>query len=235
MFIGNKEFNNIKEANQAIDQHWDHLLSQGIYISPKANNIDEARNLIKALITISKYKVHDNLSINEFIKLRNKRWVEASHKSLNFTNIKETCCVIQQLGNIDIQLITCENQNFKERADLIMGLSYHLTTSYLWVLGAYEIIRNLHSKISDPELSDKFKKLKHKISRLRMPLAKLEAANQNKNDYPFAWPGLQQELGVCWQINDNKIEGQACSSDTVGIISRRELADQFLTLLSEIN
>lgn len=83
--------------------------------------------------------------------------------------------------------------------------------SYLWVLGVYEFFRMADQKIREkPEIANEnasklINKAKSEFSRLRVPLAKLESANNFKNvDYSIPQLGANDEqLG--WQINDNKI------------------------------
>jgi hypothetical protein len=62
--------------------------------------------------------------------------------------------------------------------------------------------------------------LLRKFERLRMPLAKFEAAGRHKKtDLKIAYPALNSQHGIAWQVSENTF------------ISRGELADEFLALL----
>ncbi len=225
----------LKEANKKINALWDSLISNGIFIPPKANSLSEALELIQALLIICNHKLKATSSIKSFGS-RHQQWVTASFKSVNMSGIGDTVYIIQQLGMIDCHLIANEHQNFLDNEEVSLGFNCHLTVSYLWVLGAYEIIRKLHGKVKGNDaFKNEFKLLKDKIARLRMPLAKLEPMDKyKKTDYPIAWPGIQTQFGVCWQISEIFIPGQMCAGDKAGIISRRELADEFLRLINKI-
>ena len=101
------------------------------------------------------------------------------------------------------------------------ALSYHITLSYLWVLGAYEIIRSIRQRNKKAGLNDeKLTSLLRKFERLRMPLAKFEPANRHKRtDSEIAYPALNDLHGITWQISEEVF------------ISRGELANEFLSLL----
>lgn len=84
-------------------------------------------------------------------------------------------------------------------------LSDHITSSYLWVLGVYELVRTLDqfAKKDDSPLNhmrDEIQTYKRKINRLRIPLAKMEAASSNPDDSPIAYPGVNRYLGLAWQL-----------------------------------
>jgi hypothetical protein len=108
-------------------------------------------------------------------------------------------------------------------------LGDHLTLSYLWVLGAYEIIRALDQRSREdeqflPELKERLKKLKHEFERIRIPLAKFEAATRHREtDSHIAYPAINTEKGIAWRV----------SVDVW--ITRRDLSDSMLELLESIN
>lgn len=97
--------------------------------------------------------------------------------------------------------------------------------SYLWVLGAYEAIRTLDQRLRDIGDSatgrqSATKKLKQRFERVRIPLAKLEAAKRNNaTDFAFPRQGIDYERGIAWEV----------ATDVV--ISRSELSDEFLAVL----
>ena len=60
--------------------------------------------------------------------------------------------------------------------------------------------------------------LKLRMERLRVPLAKMGAAKRHPTDNPIAYPAIDLELGIAWQV----------AKDT--LISRHELPDALLEL-----
>ena len=111
---------------------------------------------------------------------RNKRWVDAS----------------QKFDSYDIWIIPT-----------IQGdVGDHLTLSYLWVLGAYEIVRSLCQRAKeDPSFFPTYRKelqnLKVEFVRIRIPLAKFEPAKKfSATDSCFAYPGFHVELGASWYL-----------------------------------
>jgi len=143
---------------------------------------------------------------------------------------------IQNLGRLDSKLIS-EDARFcslsldgRSTIEESAKLTDQILYSYLWILGLYELVRTFDKRCGSlPEflsvvLKSKVKALKHKIERLRIPLAKMEPSERHKNtDYPIAYPAIHKELGVSWQV----------AKDIY--ISRRELSDETLSLFEEIN
>jgi hypothetical protein len=160
------------------------------------------------------------------------KWIQAS-QGLN--HIEEFMIVVLQgLGRLDCQLIS-QDERFgqlpeKERGTVQESilLSDRTTLSYLWVLGAYELVRALdercHSDTSllSDSLMQQIRSTKHQIERLRIPLAKMEPAKRHATDSPIAYPALSLERGIAWQLG----------SDIY--ISRRDLSDSLLQLVSDI-
>jgi hypothetical protein len=60
--------------------------------------------------------------------------------------------------------------------------------------------------------------LKHRLERIRVPLAKMEPARRYPTDERIAYPTINLERGIAWQI----------AEDTV--VTRRELSDALLEL-----
>ncbi len=97
---------------------------------------------------------------------------------------------------------------------------------YLWVLGVYEIVRSIDQRCrTTPELVDDaaariVRSAKHGFERLRVPLAKFEAARRFRDtDSTIAFPALQPEHGIAWRISENVF------------IASRELSDCFMYTL----
>lgn len=110
-------------------------------------------------------------------------------------------------------------------------LSIHLTQAYLWVLGAYEIIRTMSQYADNKnnaatkmgQLKDEIRILKHTFERIRIPLAKFEAAKRNPEGHLYAHPIFDKIYGTCWIISDTES------------ISRRLLSDDFLKLMEKLS
>lgn len=161
---------------------------------------------------------------------RFERWLKVSIGLARFDPF--VMSLVQNLGQMDASL--CETDvslvekykqggNANEDYELIQG---HLTHSYLWILGSYEVIRTLtqsikENKSDDPvEVLERFQNAKKRFARLRIPLAKFEAAKAHINtDFKIAYPGFDYEIGIAWQVNDEVV------------ISRQELSDLFLETL----
>jgi len=169
-------------------------------------------------------------SVEEYAKTfdieRNNNWVNYSHK---FNIINELMNVTSQgLGKLDSKLIIEDNKISSTGicSNPLNDMSEHLTQSYLWVLGSYELIRTL-SQYADTEDSiysnsrESIRSLKRKFEKIRIPLAKFEVARRSETGYGFAWPILISG-SVGWQISD------------VELISRKELSESFLTLMKEL-
>lgn len=163
---------------------------------------------------------------------RLERWVFASH---GLGGIEPFMTLtLQGLGRLDCQLIP-EDARFlsltpesQATIDESARLTDRFTLSYLWVLGAYEIVRSLDQRCRADtaplggELNRRVNGFKHKIERLRIPLAKFEPARRSATDSPIAYPAISRELGVAWQL----------APDT--FVSRRELSDELLSLVEDI-
>ena len=107
-------------------------------------------------------------------------------------------------------------------------LSYHYTLSYLWVLGAYELIRTLAQCFSNNgnNMSDNsfelLRELKNDFAKLRVPLAKYELKGR-KEIKCIPYPAVKIGAGASWQIGIDDI------------ISRRELSDKMLSVFESID
>ncbi len=162
---------------------------------------------------------------------RNERWLKVS---IGLGRFEQTMWpLVLQLGRLDTRLIqadeTWPDRFFEPKLSYedSTALHEHITLSYLWVLGAYEFIRTLCDRVStdDEEMTpatvrDILQDVKHRFARVRMPLAKMEAASNHANeDGPIAYPGVIRGVGVAWKLNPN------------AIVPRRELSDALLEAL----
>ncbi|HBR1922212.1 TPA: hypothetical protein M2P43_004996 [Klebsiella variicola] len=158
---------------------------------------------------------------------RNKRWIDCSHAIA--VHHKWSVVTLQHLGSLDSRLINDDAELVKTGypKNPYHDLGDHITSSYLWVLGVYELVRTLDqfARNADSPLNhvrDVIQTYKQKINRLRIPLAKMEAAKSNTDDSPIAYPGLNQDLGLAWRLNEHDW------------ITRRELSDEALALFESI-
>ena len=142
--------------------------------------------------------------------------------------------LVQGLGRVDCELIRDDRRFTQlpeaERSSVHEStlLTDRFTLSYLWVLGAYELIRTLDQRrrtnpgvISEP-FSTRITGLKHSMERLRIPLAKMEPSRRYPSDSPIAYPALSRDFGIAWHVAANTF------------ISRRELSDSLLSILTDM-
>lgn len=159
-----------------------------------------------------------------------ERWLKVSIGLTRFDPFLMS--LVQSLGQMDANL--CEKddelvEKYRKGGDAeedYEHIQYHLTQSYLWILGAYEVVRTLtqnikEKKSDDPlEVLERFQTTKNRFARLRIPLAKLEASKfHSKTDYQIAYPGFAYDIGITWRVSDDVV------------ISRQELSDLFLETL----
>ncbi|MBP2031211.1 hypothetical protein J2755_002174 [Methanohalophilus levihalophilus] len=171
---------------------------------------------------------------------RYKKWVDGGHALSEIEPFMVP--VVHGIGQIDRKLIFndtmyCEliakTGSTGSTDEENMEYNEHIMISYLWVLGAYEIVRSIDQRVDknrggDPELLDedlnaRVKKVKKNFERIRIPLAKFEPARSHEDtDAPIAYPYTHMDLGFAWRV----------SQDT--FISRRELSNDLLELLVAI-
>ena len=160
---------------------------------------------------------------------RIERWVRASFATVRFEQVM--CMTIQGLGRIDVSLIEDDElfladfENNRNSLNENLKLNDRFTLSYLWVLGGYEVVRTICQRIKEKrddipgEVTANFEELKKEFNRLRIPLAKMEAASAHKNtDSHFAYPAINTK-GIAWQVSQDVF------------ITRRDLSDRLLEAL----
>lgn len=136
------------------------------------------------------------------------RWVRASFATALYEEFMPV--KVQGLGRLDQdlfeqdKLILAGAGAYAPERDL-GALSYHITLSYLWVLGAYEVLRAINQRCIESGRSDQeVLQVLRQFERLRMPLAKFEAANRHRDtDSKIAYPALNSEHGVAWEVAEN--------------------------------
>lgn len=143
--------------------------------------------------------------------------------------------VIQALGKLDAELISKDvaylalPQVEREKVDTSSELTDRIRDSYLWVLGAYEIVRSLDQKCRDnteivnDTARQVFTDVKHKFERVRISLAKFEPARRyGDTDSSVALPGIDRDHGIAWRVSETLF------------VTRKELSDAFMSLLRSI-
>lgn len=163
---------------------------------------------------------------------RYAKWVNASHGLDHI--LLDAATVIQGLGKLDAKLVR-EDEVFRGLTVEARGsfeeslkLTERFTLSYLWVLGTYEVVRaawarvDKNSNLLPKSLAKRLTTAKREFARLRMPLAKFEAASSHRTDFPVGRPAMHRELGISWRIASRTF------------ISRRKLSDRWLTLLEAL-
>jgi len=165
-------------------------------------------------------------------KPRFERWISASFATAQYQVFLPV--TVQGLGFLDEELfqkdrLITQGIGSGTTPEATLSFNRHLTVSYLWVLGAYEVIRTIkvrckESKCPDPEVDRVYENFR----RLRVPLAKLEAARGYKTtDAPIAYPALNSQYGIAWQIaEDVFIPRGSLSDDLLALLeSKRASAD----------
>lgn len=169
-----------------------------------------------------------------FDEERNTRWRRASHGlHLIEPHLVDT---VRALGRIDADLFgrdvryqKIDEESPATNAEWEEIAEHSVPMGYLWVLGAYEVIRTLDGMFR--KNSDQFQaqqhldteQLKIKFERVRIPLAKLEPARRFKDtDYRFAMPTLIRGRGLGWTVSKEVL------------VSRGELSTQFLDYLEAL-
>jgi len=143
---------------------------------------------------------------------RMERWVKVSYKfaSLYPVNSAEqfgSVITIQKLARFEHDIDVLEEEYRSKRSQGLSEVPGELdritTYSYLWVLGAYEIIRTLAQKTQHALHI----KTRDEFARLRIPLAKLEPSKKHaSSDFAFPEPvffSASHEVG--WTLNPNLV------------------------------
>jgi hypothetical protein len=157
-------------------------------------------------------------------KPRFERWISASFVTARYQSFLPV--TVQGLGFLDEELfqkdqLIIQGIGLGSSDEEIMAFNRHITLSYLWVLGAYEVIRAIKERCKDLKSPDaEVIKIHETFRRLRIPLAKLEASRgYEESDVPIAYPALNSQYGIAWQVSEDVF------------IPRGALADDLLTLL----
>jgi hypothetical protein len=92
----------------------------------------------------------------------------------------------------------------------ILQFADYIYQNFLWVLAAYEYTRTLDEMYRDREAIEPVRSkaitgVKHQMERVRMPLAKLEAAKTFPNDSRIAFPAWQPSRGIGWMVDNQTL------------------------------
>ncbi|ODT77908.1 MAG: hypothetical protein ABS69_08310 [Nitrosomonadales bacterium SCN 54-20] len=161
--------------------------------------------------------------------MRFERWIRASHALATVEPFMTL--TVQGLGKIDLELFQKDQQYRKLCIDSNMGVQEatnftdFFTLSYLWVLGAYEVVRTITQRFKQTDGPTapryiKSQELKKLFERVRIPLAKFEPSERYKKiDSKVAYPSLTFEHGIAWQVSEKDF------------ISRGELSEAFIKFM----
>jgi hypothetical protein len=169
---------------------------------------------------------------------RYARWIWASHGLAHFQ--LEAVKKAQELGRQDLLLIEedLRRKSLEPTSLSTIEESLRLNGAFFqaeqWVLTAYELVRIIHEQyfrndcpqFVDENLKQKVLSTRNQYARIRMPLAKMEAAHKYSGN-----PGTDEAIPERL-LHTTQGLGWCLSRDYQ--ISRRELSDSFLTLLIEI-
>jgi hypothetical protein len=163
---------------------------------------------------------------------RNIGWRDASYSVSGL--VPDTLYVVQQLGSIDLKLIVFDNllrssEGRRQIEGEALELNFHITLSYLWVLGLYEIVRTVSQRIREtpglvePAIRREIDEFKLRVERLRVPLAKMEPARRHEStDFDHPVFAVHSEFGTAWFLTREHA------------VSRRELSDEFLRIFRDL-
>jgi hypothetical protein len=172
------------------------------------------------------------LTISPEYATRHSRWLVGAYKlaahhvgfAYSLTGLGRLDCAIR---SADIPYYNFINGGIKvgEPADILVDFQ---CLSGLWILGMYEIIRTLSQKLSnDSKLgkahaaTDDVNLLKRKFARVRIPLAKFEAASKFPTDHNYLSHIIGRPNGWGWVVADKTV------------INRNELADDVLKIFDK--
>ncbi|MEM6449067.1 MAG: hypothetical protein AAF703_02005 [Cyanobacteria bacterium P01_D01_bin.105] len=165
--------------------------------------------------------------VNSMDSNRFKEWVDCSWKLKDIDPF--LVASFQGLGRLDSRLVIEDAKILQNRpSNPFQDVEPHFTESYLWVLGAYETVRTL-SQFADSGNSnryeakkEKIRKLKHEFEKVRIPLAKNEAARKNPEGYASPEHITIPGIGIGWLIGPKQP------------VSRKSLSDSLLSLFKEL-
>jgi len=154
-----------------------------------------------------------------------ERWIKASVAAGKFEVFMMS--TVQSLGRLDLVLSEQSNTLVgrfpaeRESMEFSREMNDHMTLAYLWVLGAYEILRSIAQRLRmQPK---RFKEAKAYFERIRIPLAKYEPAKKYAStDSAVAYPIFHFQHGVGWQVNQSTV------------FTRSELSREFLEGLESL-
>ncbi|MEW6713519.1 MAG: hypothetical protein AB1306_00305 [Nitrospirota bacterium] len=163
---------------------------------------------------------------------RHLKWLVGAYKlSAHHIGFAES---LNGLGRLDCALRSAEIPYYNYIIGGKIGEPMDIVTDFhclsnIWTMGMYEGLRILSQKLSkDSKLgkahsaTDEVNLLKQKFARVRIPLAKFEAASQSPTDYDY----LSQSIG-------DSIKGWGWIVTDKTVIYRNELADDVLQLFDK--
>ncbi|TVU88323.1 hypothetical protein [Vreelandella titanicae] len=156
---------------------------------------------------------------------RYARWIKASHSLAKIEVFMIP--LIQQLGRFDCQLIDGDTaflqmpESLRATEQEMLNFNDRMGLSYLWVIGAYELIRTINQRLKNECFETEARQVKQQFNRLRVPLAKMEAAGRSPEDSHIAYPAFNMPHGAAWQLTQDEF------------ITRKELSDSLLDFVEQ--
>lgn len=206
------------QIDQLIAKRAHHLFEQSG--RQHGNSLEHWLQAEKEVLNMLPYLIHSHLHEQQSM------WVSISHTLGSLFPGKapeQMGCVmtIQKLARFEMEIIKKDTLFWINRLRKIpeqpLELDNILTHSYLWVLGAYEILRTLAEQTKHPRLIH----AKRAFARIRMPLAKLKASEKySEKDFNFPFP-ITQGPCIGWAVNEKDI------------VLREALSMEFLESLNE--
>jgi hypothetical protein len=159
--------------------------------------------------------------------------------ALSVEGVPPVALRIRDLGRIDSMIRERENEIIPDlifdrdggyypapgSVNRLAALDYTFSLANLWVAELFEVVSlvvsgRLHKNL-DPRITAILRKLKNELLLVRTPLTKMQVRGTGKYiHYPESMIG--EGISVGWRVQDQQL--------TTHIISRRNLADQFLAL-----
>lgn len=142
---------------------------------------------------------------------------------------------VQGLGKLDAMLVAKDanylsiRQDQRDSVEESEDLTDRFTFSYLWVLGAYEIVRAIEQRCHPPSpiniaTAELIRQTKRAFERMRIPLAKFEHAHRfSHTDTMIAFPALDPQDGIAWRVADDVV------------VLRKELSESFMKMLRALS
>ncbi|NIA70928.1 hypothetical protein HBA54_20205 [Pelagibius litoralis] len=195
-------------------------------------------------------------------KVEHEAWVNLSFRLSGRFNLVTASLSIQRQGDLDI-LLRCLEDEFntnKDASGVDFAIHYQMMLSETWITGCYEILRAFQQRDREATAAsrspsgvcelDEFKSVFADFELLRMPIAKLEIAKDNKIQHPLPMRRFGDDETKPIEFYDPKDPGRfhimpngvSARGSTVWLaldgrslqqhwVERRDLSDRLLALV----